>query len=610
MTVVDDDTRGVTVTESGGDTRVDESGGTDTYTIALDSQPTTDVTVTVASDDTAVATPSLACLTFIAGAWNAPQTVTVTGVDDDVYNVADRQTTIRHAATGGDYDAVTVVPVTVTAVDDDTDGGGDDSNDGDDGGDDPGDVVRSITVGYVPAKSDPMHEGFVRVANLDDQAATVHIDATDDWGLAYDRLTLTLPAVVARHFNSADLEDGNPAKGLTGATGPGLPDWHLQVTSENDIEWQSYIRTSDGFLTAVHDAVVADSGAPATLPTFNPGSNTDQVSSLRLVNLNTGPALVTITGIDDAGASPGQGVVATLLGDRAATFTSAELESGVAARLSGSLGDGEGKWRLVVESTHPILAMSLISSPTGHLTNLSTVPTTVRRLVPLFPPASDPFGRQGFARVVNRSGTAGTVTIQAHDESDFVYAPLALAIGAGQTRHFNSDDLEDGSVDKGITGSTGAGIGDWWLELNSALDIQVLSYIRTRHDGFLTSMHDMAPLIEGVHRVVTLDPVSPENQGVLRLLNPGSTAVTVTIVATDDDGVAGTSDVRLTVPARRAVNLTSDQLEAGAATLDGMLGDGAGRWRLTVTADQPIHVMSLINARQTGHLTNLSTTTR
>ena len=42
--------------------------------------------------------------------------------------------------------------------------------------------------------------------------------------------------------------------------------------------------------------------------------------------------------------------------------------------LVGALGDGAGKWRLVVTSVPPIQVMSLLASPTGHLTNLSTAP--------------------------------------------------------------------------------------------------------------------------------------------------------------------------------------------------------------------------------------------
>ena len=41
--------------------------------------------------------------------------------------------------------------------------------------------------------------------------------------------------------------------------------------------------------------------------------------------------------------------------------------------MSGALGTGTGKWRLSVTSEQLIEVMSLLSSPTGHLTNLSTV---------------------------------------------------------------------------------------------------------------------------------------------------------------------------------------------------------------------------------------------
>ena len=50
-----------------------------------------------------------------------------------------------------------------------------------------------------------------------------------------------------------------------------------------------------------------------------------------------------------------------------------DLESG-AEGLDGALGDGAGKWQLTIESDSPVAAMSLLRSPTGHLTNLSTAP--------------------------------------------------------------------------------------------------------------------------------------------------------------------------------------------------------------------------------------------
>ena len=57
----------------------------------------------------------------------------------------------------------------------------------------------------------------------------------------------------------------------------------------------------------------------------------------------------------------------------AKTVRSDDLESG-AAGFSGSLGDGTGKWRLDVESNQPIIVLNLMSTPTGHITNLSAPP--------------------------------------------------------------------------------------------------------------------------------------------------------------------------------------------------------------------------------------------
>ncbi|MFO1326856.1 MAG: Calx-beta domain-containing protein [Rubrivivax sp.] len=59
-----------------------EAGQTATFTVRLASQPTADVTVTVASDDTTEGTAGPAALTFTAANWNQAQTVTVSGADD------------------------------------------------------------------------------------------------------------------------------------------------------------------------------------------------------------------------------------------------------------------------------------------------------------------------------------------------------------------------------------------------------------------------------------------------------------------------------------------------------------------------------------------------
>ena len=122
VTVTDDDARGlalsrdaVTVTEAAG------AGRTETYTVALTTRPTAEVTVSLSSGDGGVATISPATLTFTASNWKVGQTVTVTGVDDDFENDSDRTTEISHTASGGDYGEITG-KVAVTVTDDDTRG--------------------------------------------------------------------------------------------------------------------------------------------------------------------------------------------------------------------------------------------------------------------------------------------------------------------------------------------------------------------------------------------------------------------------------------------------------------------------------------------------------
>ena len=340
-----------------------------------------------------------------------------------------------------------------------------------------------------PAASDSVRQGFVRIINHGEESGEVSIEAIDDEGGVHGPLTLAIGAGETVHFNSGDLENGNQNKGLAGSTGSGQGDWRLDLTSDLDIEVLAYIRTQDGFLTAMHD-LVPETDDGYRVATFNPGRNINQVSRLRLINPGDTDATVTVHGIDDNGAQSGD-VQAVVPAGASRTYSAAQLEDGDDG-LTDQMGSGTGKWQLALSADQPIHAMSLLQSPTGHLTNLSTTPGNDADLhaVPMFPPNTDG-GPQGFVRVINRSATAGEVAISSFDDDGREYDTLALAIEANQTIHFNSKDLEEGSEAKGLVG-TGSGVGDWRLELTSDLDIEVLAYVRTP-DGFLTAMHDTAP---------------------------------------------------------------------------------------------------------------------
>ena len=96
-----------------------DEGGQNTYTVKLQTQPTTTVTVTVSSDDTDAATVSGPTLRFTTSNWDTEQTVTVRGVNDG--DSDGEFVTITNTASGGEYAGVTET-VTVTVDDDDTPG--------------------------------------------------------------------------------------------------------------------------------------------------------------------------------------------------------------------------------------------------------------------------------------------------------------------------------------------------------------------------------------------------------------------------------------------------------------------------------------------------------
>ena len=165
---------------------------------------------------------------------------------------------------------------------------------------------------------------------------------------------------------------GNAGKGLSAGIGAGQGDWRLSLASELELDVLAYVRTDHGFLTAMHD-IAPSIGVRHRVAVFNPGSNHDQISRLRLVNTGDEATEVVITGIDGGGNAPRADVRLTIPGGQSRTVTAQELESG-GEGIEGALGDGRGKWQLNVRSDRPILAMSLLASPTGHLTNLSTAP--------------------------------------------------------------------------------------------------------------------------------------------------------------------------------------------------------------------------------------------
>ncbi|MEG3923778.1 DUF4347 domain-containing protein [Microcoleus sp. T3_D1] len=122
-TITNDDTAGIAVNPASG-LITTEAGGTATFTVQLNSEPTANVTVGLSSSNVAEGTVSTPSLTFTPANWSAPQTVTVTGVDDNIadgnqtYNIV----TAAAVSTDSNYSNFSAADVSITNSDDETAG--------------------------------------------------------------------------------------------------------------------------------------------------------------------------------------------------------------------------------------------------------------------------------------------------------------------------------------------------------------------------------------------------------------------------------------------------------------------------------------------------------
>ncbi|HEX5755442.1 MAG TPA: S8 family serine peptidase [Arenimonas sp.] len=475
-------------------------------------------------------------------------------------------------------------------------------------------AAQEYSLWYFTRAANTDQQGFVRLINLGAQSGAVQVWGIDDAGnRSSGTLSLTLSPHQSMQFNSQDLENGNPSKGLTGSIGSGSGDWRLVVSTPLQLVVQGLLRTPDGFLTTVHSVSPEISGN-TVVPIFNPASNPNQVSWLRLVNPGSQTASVQITGRDDAGQAGSGTVSLSLAAGAAIELSSTDLEVGNAGKgLSGALGGGEGKWRLAISSTQAIKALSLLRDPGGYLTNLSTLADQSGNaggvLTLPYVPSGSNTEQQGFVRTVNRTATTQSVSVTAIDDGgQSGSGSISYAMPALAAQQFNSQDLEQGNASKGLTGSVAPGSGDWRLQFSVGGDADAQSLIRTP-DGFLTTVHDVSATLGDVLLVPVFNPASNPNQvSWLRLVNPNNVAVDVTMTAFDDaGGGAPGGEVMLSLSANSSLELSATDLESGNSSkgLVGAFGSGTGKWRLHVWSSASIKALSLLRDPE-GYLTNLS----
>ena len=95
MNITVDDTAGITVSKT---TLTVDEGGSETYTVKLDTVPSDDVTVEIGGESGDISANHRS-LTFTSSSWNTPQTVTLSAAED--LDAVDDRVALTHSASGG-----------------------------------------------------------------------------------------------------------------------------------------------------------------------------------------------------------------------------------------------------------------------------------------------------------------------------------------------------------------------------------------------------------------------------------------------------------------------------------------------------------------------------
>lgn len=345
---------------------------------------------------------------------------------------------------------------------------------------------------------------------------------------------------------------------------------------------------------------------------FNPASNTNQESLVRIVNQSTQPGSVYITGYDDNGR---KSALSIDLGPReSVNLTSIDLERGNSSKeIFGVLGDGVGKWQFKVHSDFipidDLQITNLLRTNSGDLSNLSaSVVGDKLYNIPYFASESNT-NNTSLLRLGNTGSLTANISITGYTlDGQVGESVLDVSLLPGEAVTLNPKDLETSNANKGLIGKLGQGEDSWSLTVDTGVSVNVTHTLRGKSAGELSDLSDKIPVVDNTAIVYFFNPASNESQrSFLRITNSSDQINNVVIRGVDDTGQQGVSVVSVTLGARQSVNLFSSDLENGNLTkgLTGSLGDGVGKWRLFVDFDANTDILSLVQ-NPNGLVTNMS----
>ncbi len=307
VTNIDDDAAGVLVAPTSG-LVTSESGTTATFTVRLTAQPESNVVIGLASNNPSEGTVSVPSATFTSQNWNVSQTITVTGMNDNVADGPVSYSIITAATVSQDsaFNDLPVDDVSLTNTDDDNAevqvvpvSGLTTSESG-------GSATFSVTLGTIPSD-----EVSIGVQSSDTSEGTV-----DKSTLTFTPLNWNTPQIVTVSGVDDPIDDGDIDYSITltpvqsaDAAYNALTAPSVSVTNTNNdtrdvlIQPTSGLQTSESGMSSTFTVVLtAEPVNPVTvdLQSSLPSEGTIDKSSVTFNSTNWNvPQTVTVTGVDD-----------------------------------------------------------------------------------------------------------------------------------------------------------------------------------------------------------------------------------------------------------------------------------------------------------------------
>ena len=173
-------------------------------------------------------------------------------------------------------------------------------------------IVGSVNVPFVLGASAEGPAGsvqtFIRATNSENEDVEVEISAIDDAGNVVST-SIMIPAKRTIQFNSTDLQNGNPDKGIATGVGAGSGEWRLEVPvpDQRQVSLLNLIRSKVeglsgagdlGFLDVIYPRTNSDGAVRVDVFQVEKAGNR---SRLRIANLAETPTTVNIVATSDEG---------------------------------------------------------------------------------------------------------------------------------------------------------------------------------------------------------------------------------------------------------------------------------------------------------------------